>query len=83
MKLSVGKPIDRTRLETRTKECRGHASLLECILKGATNVDINTLQPIPCDPIDGELYLDWMKSGEILMEVLSRSDVQFDGVIWV
>lgn len=36
-----------------------------------------------CDPIDSELYLGQMKSGETLMEVLSRSDVQFDGMTWV
>lgn len=36
-----------------------------------------------CDPIDSELYLGQMKSGETLMEVLNRSDVQFDGMTWV
>lgn len=32
-----------------------------------------------CDPIDSELCLGWAKPGEILVEALSRSDVQFDG----
>lgn len=36
-----------------------------------------------CDPIDSELCLGWMKPGETLVEVLSRSDVQFDGRTWV
>lgn len=53
------------------------------IVAGADSSRLVMVQPRGCDPIDGELYLDCVKPREILVEALSRSDVQFDGVIWV
>ena len=35
------------------------------------------------DPKDGELYLEWRKPGETLVDVLSRANVQIAGGIWV
>jgi len=52
-------------------------------VNGADSSTFSMPQPRRCDPIDGELYLDCVKPREISVEALSRSDVQFDGVIWV
>jgi hypothetical protein len=49
---------------------------------GADRSLLNMPQPCACDPIDGELCLGCVKPGEISVEALSRSDVQFDGVTW-
>jgi len=47
------------------------------------SLNIFSLEHNCYDPKDGELYLEGIKSGEILMDVPSGSDVQIDHVIWV